>query len=136
MTFDSNDFSHTTPPIRSHIANANGVTYPVTGARTVTLSHSLSLSHSLLIPSLSNKLMSVSQVTVDLNYVVLMYYTFCLLQDILTKEIIGRGTKRGDYTMWMTLVQAEPITCTIQLTTRKNRFGYGTIAWDIHHLVI
>jgi hypothetical protein len=64
----------------------------------VTLSPSLSLSHTLLVPSLSNKLMSVSQVTADLNCVVLIYSTFCLLQDILTKEIIGRGTKRGDYT--------------------------------------
>ncbi|KAJ8631884.1 hypothetical protein MRB53_025220 [Persea americana] len=34
MTFDSNDLSHTTPPRRSHVANANGVTYPVTGAET------------------------------------------------------------------------------------------------------
>ena len=25
-----------------------------------------------------------------------MYPTFCILQDILTKEIIGRDTKRGD----------------------------------------
>uniref|UniRef100_A0A2N9I8R7 Integrase catalytic domain-containing protein n=1 Tax=Fagus sylvatica TaxID=28930 RepID=A0A2N9I8R7_FAGSY len=73
MTFDSNDFSHATPPRRSHVANANGVTYPVTGAGTVTLSPSLSLSHTLLVPSLSNKLMS----------------------DILNKEIIGYGTKRG-----------------------------------------
>ncbi|GMY26805.1 Retrovirus-related Pol polyprotein from transposon RE2 [Fagus crenata] len=73
MTFDSNDFSHITPPRRSHVANANGVTYPVTGAGIVTLSPSLSLSHTLLVPSLSNKLMS----------------------DILTKEIIGRGTKKG-----------------------------------------
>ena len=95
MTFDSNDFSHITPPRRSHVANANGVTYPVTGAGIVTLSPSLSLSHTLLVPSLSNKLMSVSQVTADLNCVVLMYSTFCLLQDTLTKEIIGRGTKRG-----------------------------------------
>ena len=39
-------------------------------------------------------LLSVSQVTKELNCVVLMYSTFCLLQDILTKEIIGRGTER------------------------------------------
>jgi len=68
----------------------------------VTLSPSLSLSHTLLVHSLSHKLMSVSQVTDDLNCVVLIYSNFCLLQDILIKEIIGRGTKRGDYTMWMT----------------------------------
>ncbi|XP_020421225.1 uncharacterized protein LOC109949576 [Prunus persica] len=76
MTFDPNDFLHTTTPRRTSIANANGVTCPVTGAGTVALSPSLSLSNTLLVPSLSNKLMSVSQ-------------------DILTKLIIGRGTKRG-----------------------------------------
>ena len=79
MTFDSNDFSDTTQSKRSCVANANGVTYPVTRAGTVTLSPSLSLSNTLLVPSLSNRLMSVSQVTADLNCVVLMYSTFCLL---------------------------------------------------------
>ena len=95
MTFDPNDFSNTTQPRRTCIANANGATYPVTGAGTVPLSPSLSLAHTLLVPSLSNKLMSVSQVTEELNCVVLIYSTFCLLQDVLSKEIIGRGTKRG-----------------------------------------
>ena len=95
MTFDAADFSQTSLPRRTSIANANGVISPVTGAGTVTLSPTLSLSNTLLVPSLSHKLLSVSQVTTDLNCVVLIYSTFCLLQDILTKEIIGRGTKRG-----------------------------------------
>ena len=95
MTFDPADFSHTTQPQRTCIANANGVAYPVTGAGTVSLSSSLTLSHTLLVPSLSNKLMSVSQVTEELNCVVLIYSNVCFLQDVLSKEIIGRGTKRG-----------------------------------------
>ena len=45
MTFDPNDFSNTTPPQRTCIANANGATYQVTGAGTVPLSPSLSLAH-------------------------------------------------------------------------------------------
>jgi hypothetical protein len=102
MTYDPDDFSSITQPRRTCIANANGATYPVTGAGTVPLSPSLSLSHTLLVPSLSNKLMSVSQVTEELNCVVLIYSTFCLLQDVLSKEIIGRGTKRGDCITWMT----------------------------------
>ena len=99
MTFDPDDFLNTTLPRRTCIANANGVTYPVTGADTVALSSSLSLSNTLLVPSLSNKLMSVSQLTEQLNCCVLIYPSFCLLQDIHTKEILGRGTKRGDYIM-------------------------------------
>ena len=136
MTFNSNDFSHTTQPRWSRVGNDNGVTYPVTGAGTVTLSPSLSLANTLLVPSLSNRLVSVSQVATDLNCVVLMYSTFSLLQDILTKEIIRRGTKRGDYTTWMTSVREEQITCTTRLVTRKDRFGYGTIDLGIHHLGI
>jgi hypothetical protein len=72
--------------------------------------------------------MSVSQVTADLNCVVLIYSTFYLLQDILTKEIIGRGTKRGDYIMSMTSVQAEQTSWIMRLARKNNRFGYGIIA--------
>ena len=95
MTHDEEDLIITSIPKRSCIANANGVTYPVTGAGTIAISPSLSLSNTLLVPSLSNKLLSVGQVTEELNCCVLMYPTFCIFQDILTKEIIGRGTKRG-----------------------------------------
>jgi hypothetical protein len=95
MTFDLADFSDTTQPQRTCIANANGVAYLVMGAGTVSLSPSLTLSHTLLVPSLSNKLMSMSQVTEELNCVVLIYSNVCFLQDVLSKEIIGRGTKRG-----------------------------------------
>jgi hypothetical protein len=128
MTFDFNDFSYTTLPKRSHVATANGVPCLVTGAGTVTLSPSLSLSYTLLVPSLSHKLMSVSQVTADLNCVVLLYSIFCLLQDILTKKIIGRGTKSEDYTMSMTSVQAEQTLWIMRLARKNNRFGYDIIA--------
>ena len=74
--------------------NTNGVTYLVTGAGTVAFSFSFSLPNTLLIPSLFSKLLSVGQATEELNCCALMYPTFCLFQDILTKEIIGRGTKR------------------------------------------
>jgi hypothetical protein len=95
MTFEATDFVEISQPRRTCIANTNGVLSPVTGAGTVNLSPTLSLTHCLLVPSLSHKLLFVSQVTTALNCVVLMYSTFCLLQDILTKEIIGHGTKRG-----------------------------------------
>ncbi|CAL9018441.1 unnamed protein product, partial [Prunus brigantina] len=95
MTFDPDDFLNTTQPRRTSIANANGVTYPVTEAGTVALSSSLSLSNTLLVSSLSTKLLLVSQLTEQLNCCVLIYPSFCLLQDIHTKEILGRGTKKG-----------------------------------------
>ncbi|CAL2226929.1 unnamed protein product [Prunus armeniaca] len=94
MTFDPDDFLNTTQPRRTCIANVNGVTYPVIGVGTVALSSSLTLSNTLLVPSLSTKLLSVSQLTEQLNCCVLIYPSSCLLHDIHTKEILGRGTKR------------------------------------------
>jgi hypothetical protein len=58
------------------------------------LSTTFTLPNTLFVPSLSIKLLSLGQVTKDLNYCVLMYSSFCLFQDVLTKNIFGRGTKR------------------------------------------
>ncbi|KAG7960368.1 hypothetical protein I3843_10G120000 [Carya illinoinensis] len=110
MTFAASDFSQTSLSCRTSIANANDVISPVTGTGSVTLSPSLHLSNTLLVPSLSHKLLSVSQLTANLGCVVLIYLNFCLIQDILTKEITGRGTKRGDYIMWTTSILDRPIT--------------------------
>lgn len=52
MTFDASDFFHISPLRRTNIANANGVISPVTRASSVTLSLSLYLSNTLLVPSL------------------------------------------------------------------------------------
>ncbi|OIV90353.1 hypothetical protein TanjilG_00563 [Lupinus angustifolius] len=94
MTFCKKDLTTYSTP-QTSIINANGDSYQVVGVGTVALSSSISLPNTLLVPSLSNKLMSVGQPTEDLNCVALMYSKFCLFQDILTKEIIGCGTKRG-----------------------------------------
>ena len=129
MTFDPHDFSHITQPRRTCIANANGVQYPVTGVRTVTLSSSLSFNHTLLVPSLSNKLLYVSQVTTDLSCVILMYPTFCLLQDILIKEIIGRGTKKkGLY--YMDDFSSGKTNHLGTLVIKNGKFGFFITAWD------
>jgi len=52
-----------------------------------------------VVRSLSHKFLYVSQVTKDLNCIVLMYLSFCLLQNILTEEIIWHGTKWEDSTI-------------------------------------
>ena len=78
MTFDPRDLREKCPPKHSRIANANGITYPVTGAGRVALTPSFSLSNTLLVPSLANKLLSVGKATEKLNYCVLMYHNFYL----------------------------------------------------------
>jgi hypothetical protein len=54
MTFDVTNFSQQSPPRRTSIANANGDISSVTRAGTVMISPALSLSHTLLVPSLSH----------------------------------------------------------------------------------
>ena len=97
MTFDASILRDHCLPKCSSIANANGASYPVTRARRVYLTPSLSLEHTLLIHALSDNLLFAPQVTSQLNCLVLIYPNFCLLQDINSREIIGRGTKRGGF---------------------------------------
>ena len=127
MTYDANDFSERSSPRRTSIANANGDISLVKGAGTVRISPALSLTNTLLVPSLSHKLLSVSQVTKELNCVVLIYPTFCLIQDILTKEIIGRGTKRGGSTIWKILALVELIMRVVSVIETKRTFGCGIV---------
>ena len=60
----------------------------------VTISPSLKLNNCLLIPSLSHKLLSISQLTRELNCTVLMTSSDCVVQDTQTGRIIGCGTER------------------------------------------
>ena len=54
MTFDVTDFSQQSPPRQTSIANANGDISSVPGPGIVMISLALSLSHTLLVPSLSH----------------------------------------------------------------------------------
>ena len=75
--------------------SANGECIGVTKADIVDISSSMHLKNCLLIPSPSHKLLSVSQLTKELNCTVLMSSIDCIVQDARTGKIIGRGTERG-----------------------------------------
>ena len=81
-------------PRKDFIRTANDELAPVKGAGTIELTPTLKLSNCLFVPSLSYKLLSISHVSKELNCVVLMYSTFCILQDIKSGTIIGRETER------------------------------------------
>ena len=69
----------------------------MTGAGIIVFSRYFSLPNTLLVPSLSSKLLAIGQMTEELSSCALMYPTFFFFfffQDILFKEIIGCGTKR------------------------------------------
>ncbi|KAI5317469.1 hypothetical protein L3X38_037176 [Prunus dulcis] len=95
MTYNYTLFSTTLPPHCDHVLTANNDAAPATGASSILLTPALPLDKVLLVPSLSSNLLSVPQVTEQLNCIVLMYPSFVLLQDIQTWEIFGRGTKKG-----------------------------------------
>jgi len=95
MTYDPHDFNNLSTPIKTHIETASGELVAVQGEGSIVFSKELKLENCLYVLALSSKLLSISQVTKELNCVVLMFPTFCLLQDILTKEIIGRGIECG-----------------------------------------
>ena len=63
MTFDPRDLQEKCSPKRSRISNVNGVTYPVTGVGRVDFTPLFALQKTLLVPSLTNKLLSVRQAT-------------------------------------------------------------------------
>jgi len=94
MTHDPHDFDSLSTHVKTHIETASGELIAVQGGGSIVFSEKLKLKNYLYVPVLSSKLLSVSQVTKELNCVVLMFSNFCILHDILKKEIIGRGTER------------------------------------------
>lgn len=89
MTNNPRDFETWTSPTKTHIETANGELIPVSGGGTVSVTPNLHVHNCLYVPSLSSKFLSISQITRELHCV-LMYPTFCLLQDIRSKAIIGQ----------------------------------------------
>ncbi|GJT04421.1 putative RNA-directed DNA polymerase [Tanacetum coccineum] len=94
MTYDLSDFVTSTTPTKSYIHTANEEKMNVRNGGTIEISSTLKLSNCLYVPALSHKLLSISHVTKELNCSVIMQPTFCILQDIRTGAIIGRGTER------------------------------------------
>ena len=79
MTHDPHDFNNLSTPVKTHIETASGELVVVQGEGSIVFSKELKLENCLYVPTLSSKLLSISQVTKELNCVVLMFPTFCLL---------------------------------------------------------
>jgi hypothetical protein len=79
MTYNKSLFQYMTPLSKEKVMTANGESAPVIGAGSIVLTPNLSLHNCLLVPALSNHLLFVSQITEELDCVVLMFPTFCLL---------------------------------------------------------
>ncbi|KAL4569195.1 hypothetical protein LXL04_024829 [Taraxacum kok-saghyz] len=95
MTFDARNTSSLTYTSQKFVTIANGTSTPVTGKGTSTLPEELSLNSILVVQSLDYKLLSVSQITTNLNCVVIFWIDYCVFKDIQMKKTIGCGVRRG-----------------------------------------
>ena len=68
----------------------------------------LPLKSVLYIPSLSYNLLSVSKITKDLNCSIEFFPETCVFQDLITKQIIGKGYESRGLYIW----ENSPIACT------------------------
>lgn len=84
MIYDHTLFNSMTPPPRDNIITANGGVALGTGVGSIALTATLSLHNCLLVPILSSHLLFVGQVTEQLDCIVQMFPSFCLLQNIRT----------------------------------------------------
>ncbi|KAF3771918.1 Retrovirus-related Pol polyprotein from transposon TNT 1-94 [Nymphaea thermarum] len=83
-----------TPPGRSVIL-ADGNYSPVVGHEKVQLTSSLLLQHVLHAPEFPHSLLSISQITRDLNCRAIFDSSSLVFQDILTGRVIGSGHEQG-----------------------------------------
>lgn len=86
--FQSNSSNH-------NVTLANGSSSSVKGSGTINLTNTMSLENVLHLPDLAFNLLSVSQITKELDCCVSFYPTHCIFQDRLTKQIIGKDHESG-----------------------------------------
>ena len=130
MTYDRNMFIQLFfNSYVSVIINANGVSSPVMGSSTISISPLLLISNELFVPSLNCNLLSVSQLTKSHNCVFLFFSTYCTLQNIYTKEKID-SDKRNEGLYYLEgnsqYTKGEALTHSISDETQaKNKIDIG-----------
>ena len=78
-------------PFTSIVTFADGSTSNVLGSRTIHLTPLITLTSIMSLSQFSFNLISVSKLTRTLNFTISFFPNYCLIQDLLTKRIIGRG---------------------------------------------
>ena len=96
MTGNSSLFStFQSQPSPSTVTLADGSHSCVLGSGTIVPTPSIPLTSILSLPNFSFNLMSVSKLTRALMCYISFLPDFCLFQDLMTKQIIGRGRESG-----------------------------------------
>ena len=111
MTSNSNLFTtFQSHPSSSTVTLANGSTSCVLGSKTIHLIPLITLTSVMSLPQFSFNLISVNKLTHSLNYSISFFLDHCLIQDLSTKQIIGRGRESGSLYILETEV-SKSITC-------------------------
>ena len=82
-------------PSISIVTLEDGSTSCIFGSWTIHPTSLITLTSIMSLPQFSFNLISVSKLTHALNYSILFFPNYCLIQDLSTKRIIGRGRKSG-----------------------------------------
>ena len=77
------------------ISSANGTSLSVNGEGSVIFTENISLDSVLVVPTLNYNLLSVAQITLALQCIIIFWPNLCVFKDIRTRKTIGYGTKRG-----------------------------------------
>ena len=137
MTYDSNIFENYKPMSNSkRITVANGLTVPIADQGSVTLSPLLPIQQVLNVPNLSTNLISVHQLTKDLNCRVIFSHHACEFQALDSGKMIGAVEewnglyylKRDhEFTTWDKLILAcslQPASAMIEIWLQHFRLGH------------
>ena len=95
MTFDSRHVSPLKSSSQNSVSTANGTSILIIGEGSLSLTNTLNLDSVLVVPSLNNNLLLVSQITTTLFCIVIFWPEFCVFKDIWTRQTIGCGVRRG-----------------------------------------
>lgn len=95
IVFYSTLFTHTKPLSIPIVNLPTGSSIPITCTGTIPFNFDITLADVLCVPSFNLNLMSASKVTDFLNCCVILFPTFCVLQDLASGKMIGSGKMRG-----------------------------------------
>jgi hypothetical protein len=95
MTYDRKYFITLSTSNVSYVTNANGESFPVLGIGSIRVTPTLVLHDVLYVPDLSHHLISVPQLNAQSLCSVTFFPMYVVFQDLLTREVIGKGYLRG-----------------------------------------
>lgn len=100
-------------PLSSQVTLPNGAYSKITGIGLTQLSNHLHVNNVLCAPSFHVNLLSVSQLTAAMNCSIHFFLTFCILQDLASKKMIGLGKQLNGLYYFVPQVKSTPTSFSI-----------------------